>query len=50
MSFFEELANEQHGASLRQLHVAAQTRGSAPLLHFADARVGISLCQEEMFE
>ena len=47
MSFFNEQHNEQDGPSMVHLHVAAQKRGFASLLHFADARVGTSLCQED---
>jgi hypothetical protein len=42
MSFFEELVYEQDGPSMAHLHVAAQTRGSALLLHSLLARVGTS--------
>ncbi len=44
MSFFNELHHEQDGPSLARLHVAAQTRESAPLLHSPLARTGTSLC------
>jgi hypothetical protein len=37
--------HEQDGPSVGHLHVAAQTRGSAPLLRSPLARVGTSLCQ-----
>jgi len=46
MSFFSELNYEQDGPSLARLHVAAQTRESAPLLRSPPTRVGTSLCQE----
>jgi len=49
MSLFAELHHEQDGPSLARLHVAAQTRESAPLLRspslVAPASVGTSLCQ-----
>ena len=49
MSLFNELFHEQDGPSMGRLHVAAQTRESAPLLrspsHETRARVGTSLCQ-----
>ena len=45
MSFIAELKNEQDGPSKDHLHVTAQTRGSAALLHSLIARVGTSLCQ-----
>jgi hypothetical protein len=48
MSLFEELSHEQHGTSVCRLHVAAQTRESAPLLRSLVARVGTSLCQWEV--
>ena len=56
MSFFEELHYEQDGLSIARLHVAAQTRGSAPLLRspspktyfWASVRVGTSLCQGKL--
>jgi len=48
MNFFEKLKYEQDGPSLARLHVAAQTRESAPLLRSPAARVGTSLCQREM--
>jgi hypothetical protein len=53
MSFFDQLHHEQDGPSLARLHVAAQTRESAPLLcspspnknYWVKVRVGTSLCQ-----
>ena len=48
MSFFEELQYEQNGPSMGRLHVAAQTRESAPLLRSPLVRVGTSLCQERV--
>jgi hypothetical protein len=53
MSLFNELMNEQDGPSLGRLHVAAQTRESAPLLRspsrMARVRAGTSLCQARWF-
>ncbi len=46
MTLMQELVNEQDGMSLCRLHVAAQTRGSAPLLRSPIARVDTSLCQQ----
>jgi len=60
MNFFAELKrrnvirvgiacmHEQDGPSLDRLHVAAQTRGSAPLLRSPAVRAGTSLCQGSM--
>jgi len=52
MSFLKELNYEQDGPSLARLHVAAQTRESAPLLRSlplnASVRVGTSLCQGKL--
>jgi len=48
MSLFEKLMNEQNGPSLGRLHVAAQTRESAPLLRSPPVRVGTSLCQRSV--
>jgi len=57
MSFFSELKrrdvirvgvacmHEQDGPSLGRLHVAVQTRESAPLLRSPAVRVGTSVCQ-----
>jgi len=45
MGLFTEPIHEQDSMSLCCLHVAAQTRESAPLLRSLIASVGTSLCQ-----
>ena len=49
MTLMQERMNEQGGMSLCRLHVDAQTRESAPLLHSPSVRVGTSLCQWGVF-
>ena len=52
MNLFNELTHQQDGPSMGRLHVAAQTRESAPLLRSPSletrTRVGTSLCQLEV--
>jgi hypothetical protein len=52
MSLFEELNHEQHGTSACRLHVASQTRESAPLLRSPSLKartcVGTSLRHREV--